>query len=156
MKSTFAHGASTNRNQRAQQSSEMRARANELGFTLIELVIAIALVGILTAVAIVGLTGVTATGNTSACKSAVGSAQTAAATYYANTGNYPTTFDVLVPPATPPLLTLPSVVTATSTKMYQGSSATPTWSVTMQGGGSNTPNIYTKTGASPPNNAPCT
>jgi prepilin-type N-terminal cleavage/methylation domain-containing protein len=123
----------------------MRARENERGFTLVELLIAIILVGILTAVAIVGLSGVTKTGNNSACNSALGSAQAAAATYYANTNAYPTTFDVLVPPATPALLTLPSGVTATSTKMYQGSSVTPTWSVTMQGGGSNTPNTYVKT-----------
>jgi prepilin-type N-terminal cleavage/methylation domain-containing protein len=154
MKWTFASGASTNRNQRSQHRSEMRARDNELGFTLVELLIAISLVGILTAVAIVGLAGVTKTGNNSACQSAVGSAQAAAATYYANTSGYPTTFDVLVT-GTPSLLTLPAGVTATSTKMYQGSSATPTWSVTMQGGGVgvNTPNTYVKTGTT---NAPCT
>jgi len=126
----------------------MRARQNELGFTLIELVIAIVLVGILTAVAIVGLSGVTQSGNNSVCKSAVGSVQAAAATYYANTGAYPTTFDVLQPPSTPALLTLPAGVTATGTTMQGGG-----WKVTMQVPGGITPNTYVKFGTI---NPPCT
>ena len=132
--------------QRTQQRNAMR-RANQSGFTLIELLIAISLVGILSAVAIVGLSGVTKSGNNSACKSTLASAQTAAATYYANTGNYPATtgstngFDLLAK-GTPILLTLPAGVTESGNVMNQGTS----WSVTMQGGGANVPNTYIKTG----------
>jgi prepilin-type N-terminal cleavage/methylation domain-containing protein len=142
MKSTFGHGASTNRNQRAQQSRDMRER--ELGFTLIELVIAIVLVGILSAVAIVGLSGVTQSGNKSACKTALASAQAAAATYYANTGAYPTTFTAMTG-YTPPVLTVPSTVTFTPLAAATVMSASG-WSVTIAGGGGITPSTYAKTG----------
>jgi prepilin-type N-terminal cleavage/methylation domain-containing protein len=131
-----------------QRRSDVRERQFEHGFTLIELLLAIVLVGILSVVAIVGLSGLTKTGNNSACSTLVGAATSAAATYYANTGAYPITtgstngFDLLVQ-GTPKLLTLPSpAVTESGSVMKSGSS----WSVTMGGGGGSTPNTFTKTG----------
>ena len=126
----------------------MGHRQKDQGFTLVELLLAIVIVGILSAVAIVGLTGMTSTGNKSACNTLIAAAQTAATTYYANTGMYPVTtgspdgFDLLVqgPPA---LMTLPNGVTESGDVMKQGTA----WSVTMGGGGGSTANTYTKTGA---------
>ena len=77
-----------------------------------------------TVVAIVGLTGLTKTGNKSQCSTLLGSAQSAAATYYANTGVYPTTFTALTS-GSPAVLTLPSGVTVAGAVM----SATD-WSIT--------------------------
>src|SRR5690242_1316293 len=79
-----------------QRRSAVRQRTNEQGFTLVELLIAIALVGILSAVAIVGLSGLAKSGNNSSSSTVLGSAKSAATTYYANTGLYPTSFSVLV------------------------------------------------------------
>jgi prepilin-type N-terminal cleavage/methylation domain-containing protein len=137
--------ASTTGRVGAQRKRGVRAHENDAGFTLVELVIAVVLVGILTAVAIVGLAGVTKTGNKTACSAALDSAKAAATTYYANTGAYPVTagspkgFDLLKA-GTPPLLTLPSNVAAALNVMSASG-----WSVTMAGGGSNVPNTYTRT-----------
>jgi prepilin-type N-terminal cleavage/methylation domain-containing protein len=134
----------------AQHRSGVRQRQSESGFTLVELLVAMAVVGILSAVAIVGLAGLTKTGNKSQCSTLLGSAQSAAATYYASTGAYPKTtgaaplgFDALMT-ATPPLpaaLTLPSGVTAAGNVMNAGTN----WSITIGGGGATTPNTFTKT-----------
>jgi prepilin-type N-terminal cleavage/methylation domain-containing protein len=132
-------------------------KRSENGFTLVELLVAVVLVGVLAAVAIVGLTGVTKTGNNSACSTTLGSAQAAATTYYANTGAYPKTtgpapigFDALAN-AVPSVWTYPANVHHAGNVMYQGSSSSPDWSVTMAGGGASTPNTYTNTsGGGPP------
>jgi prepilin-type N-terminal cleavage/methylation domain-containing protein len=134
-----------------QQRSEMRVRENERGFTLVELIIAVVLVSILAAVAVVGLSGVVKSGNKSACSTTLGSAQSAATTYYANTGAYPTTFDALAD-AVPSVWTYPANVGHAGKVMYQGSISSPTWSVTMAGGGGSTPNTYTNTSGG---GAPC-
>jgi len=129
----------------AQRRSDVRERKVEQGFTLVEVLIAVVLVGILSAVAVVGLAGVTKTGNKSACSTTVEAAKAAAATYYANTGAYPKTsgaapigFDALMAP--PAVLSLPSGVSATANVMKPSNSS---WSVTMTGGGGLTPNGYT-------------
>ena len=66
----------------------------EEGFTLIELLIAIVVVGILTAVVIVGIGGLNDTGSKSACTVSLDAAKAAAVVHKANTGSYPTGFDV--------------------------------------------------------------
>jgi prepilin-type N-terminal cleavage/methylation domain-containing protein len=129
--------------------SDYLEERNERGFTLVELLIAITVVGVLTAVAIVGLGSVTKTGNSSACSTLVESSKAAAATYYANTGAYPRTtgaapvgFDALMT-ASPPVLSLPSDVNYAGDVMSARNSS---WSVTMTGVGGITPNGYIKTG----------
>jgi len=124
----------------------VRGRDSDLGFTLVELIVAITIAAVLTAVAIVGIRGLTSSGNKSQCSSLLSAAQSAATTYYANTGAYPKTsgaapigFSALTT-GSPPVLSLPSGVTASGNVL----SAT-TWSITMAGGGSFTPNTYAKT-----------
>jgi prepilin-type N-terminal cleavage/methylation domain-containing protein len=142
--------AETTRSARSVPENAVKQRLDERGFTLVELIIAIVLVGILTAVAIVGLGGLTKSGDKSQCKSLLGAAQSAASTYYANTGAYartsgsaPIGFDALMAPVgtTPAVLTLPSNVNHSGNVM-----STSSWSITMGGGGGITPNTFTKTG----------
>jgi prepilin-type N-terminal cleavage/methylation domain-containing protein len=119
-------------------------RRNDHGFTLVELLLAIILVGILAVVAVVGLTGVFSSGNKSACSTTLSAAQAAATTYYADNNVYPTSFDALAN-ATPAVWSHPVNVHTSGPVMYQGPQASPQWSVTMSGGGSNVPNTYANT-----------
>jgi prepilin-type N-terminal cleavage/methylation domain-containing protein len=139
---------------RATHRGTVRPCHHEHGFTLVELIMAIVLAGILTAVAIVGLNGFSNTGNKSQCSTLVGAARSAAATYYANTGAYPATtgaspigFDALMTstPSSPAVLTLPAGVNHSGNVM-----STSQWSVTMSGGGPNVPNTFANTSGGAP------
>lgn len=129
--------------------SEERPRAMEQGFTLVELILAIVLVGILSAVAIVGLSGITKTSDKSQCSSLLSAAQSAAASYYANAGYYPKTssttpvgFDEMMTSSSrsPAVLTLPAGVNHAGVVM-----STSKWSITIGNGGTPSPNGFTKT-----------
>ena len=107
------------------------------GFTLVEILIAIVLIGILSAVAVVGISSLVSKGSTSACNATLDSSKAASAVYFASNANaYPTTFtllttDVAGPPAIPAALTLPSGVSvATATTLKSGTS----WTLTMTPG----------------------
>lgn len=67
-------------------------RKRDKGFTLVEILIAIVVVGILAAVAIVGINSLTDTGADSACKASADAARAASAAYFANNNGYPTSF----------------------------------------------------------------
>jgi prepilin-type N-terminal cleavage/methylation domain-containing protein len=85
---------------------------NDRGFTLVEILIAIVLVGILSAVAVVGISNLVSKGTASACGASKDSATAASAVYFGSTGAYPTTIAQLVAVgANGPALTLPSGVT---------------------------------------------
>jgi prepilin-type N-terminal cleavage/methylation domain-containing protein len=88
-------------------------RAEDKGFTLVEILIAIVLVGILSAVVVVGISNLTSSGSKSACSASADAARASTVVYYASHSNaYPanytdlTTGTALVPAA----LTLPSGV----------------------------------------------
>lgn len=63
---------------------------DEKGFTIVELLIVIVVIGILVAIVIVAYTGVTRTANNNKIKANAASLQKIAETVNANTGNYPT------------------------------------------------------------------
>ena len=90
-----------------------RAR-DDRGFTLVEVVIAIVLVGILSAVVVVGVGQLTTRGTTAACTTSADAARAAATTHLGTTGTYPTTFTQMTT-ASPPTLTLPTGATIDAT-----------------------------------------
>lgn len=64
-------------------------QSSEKGFTLVELLVVIVILGILAAVAVFAVGGVTDKGKKSACKADVNAVETAAEAYYAKNGQYP-------------------------------------------------------------------
>ena len=94
--------------------SHSPTRPDDRGFTLVEVVIAIVLVGILSAVVVVGVGNLTTRGTTAACTTSADAARAAATTHLGTTGTYPTTFTQMTS-ATPPALTLPTGATIDST-----------------------------------------
>jgi prepilin-type N-terminal cleavage/methylation domain-containing protein len=85
---------------------------DEKGFTLVEILIAIVLIGILSAVAVVGISNLVSKGTASACGASKDAAQAAGAVYFGSTGAYPTTLaELVVVGANGPALTLPTGVT---------------------------------------------
>jgi len=90
-------------------------RREDEGFTLIEILIAIVLVGILSAVAVVGISNLVSKGSSSACTASADAAKAASAVYFAGNSAYPVTFTQLtanVGGGAP--LALPSGVTVNS------------------------------------------
>jgi prepilin-type N-terminal cleavage/methylation domain-containing protein len=89
---------------------------DDKGFTLIEILIAIVLVGILSAVAVVGISNLVSKGSNSACTATADSAKAASAVYFASNSKYPADFFALTDPATVngAPLSLPAGVSATT------------------------------------------
>ena len=110
------------------------SRHNDKGFTLIEILIAIVVVGILSAVVVIGISSLTSKGNKTACTASRDAAIAASTVYFANEGKYPITMDLLTVPMTggvPAALTLPSgVAIATGANVTTGA----TWVLTMTPG----------------------
>ncbi|MGZ4724558.1 MAG: type II secretion system protein [Ilumatobacteraceae bacterium] len=96
--------------------SQGDGRPDDKGFTLIEILIAIVLIGILSAVAVVGISNLVGKGSSASCNATKDSATAASAVYFAaNSNTYPTNFTQLTtavtgPPLVPAALTLPSGV----------------------------------------------
>jgi general secretion pathway protein G len=67
---------------------EIEESKQDKGFTLVELLIVIVILGILATVTVFAVTGITTRGKDSACKSDVKTIQTAEEAYNANTGLY--------------------------------------------------------------------
>jgi prepilin-type N-terminal cleavage/methylation domain-containing protein len=105
------------------------------GFTLIEILIAIVLVGILSAVAVVGISNLVSKGGKSACTATQDASTAASAVYFASTGGYPINFSVMTA-GSPPALTLQTgvAVGATPFTTLTGSG----WTLTMSPIGSTT------------------
>lgn len=108
------------------------------GFTLVEIVIAIVLVGILSAVVVVGIGNLTDKGETAACQASLDAAKAATVVFYSSNNNaWPATM-LAMTQTTPAALTLPSEVTLNSTAITGppavaiGNRATGTgWTLTM-------------------------
>ena len=107
------------------------------GFTLIEILIAIVLVGILSAVAAVGISNLVNRGSKSACSASLDASRAASNVYYASYNTYPVNFPALTTAtgsgatAIAAALTLPTGVTAPALV------ATPAgggWTLTMTAG----------------------
>ena len=69
---------------------------SEGGFTLVELLVVIVILGILSAVAVFAVGGVTDKGKSSACKADISSVATASEAYYAKNGAYAANMAALV------------------------------------------------------------
>jgi len=93
-------------NHHHERSSGRRDR----GFTLVEILIAIVLVGILSAVVVVGVSNLTDKGSASACSASMDAAKTGSIVYFTSTAAYPTTL-LQMTSLDPAALTLPSDVT---------------------------------------------
>jgi prepilin-type N-terminal cleavage/methylation domain-containing protein len=110
-----------------------KEKANERGFTLVELLLALVVLGILTAVAIVGIKGLTGTSAGSACDATMDSAEAASAAYYTRWHTYPQRFSDLTNPPSRPLLDTQALVTAPNTLRGNGG-----WTLTLQPGSTTT------------------
>jgi prepilin-type N-terminal cleavage/methylation domain-containing protein len=99
------------------------------GFTLIEILIAIVLIGILSAVAVVGISSLVSKGTSSACNASKDAARSGATVYLAANANvYPTTFTQLT--QTPlAAMTPPSGAVVAATTITSGS-----WTLTITPG----------------------
>jgi type IV pilus assembly protein PilA len=112
------------------------------GFTLVEILIAIVVVGILAAVAIVGINSLTATGNKSACTTSADAAKAASAAYYANNnGSYPAAFSDFTSLSSSTgaskEFVLPSGASITDSTHISGNNGK--WTLTMTTNGANAP-----------------
>ena len=70
-------------------------KQNDTGFTLIEILIAIVLVGILSAVAVVGISNLVGKGSKSSCGASADAAKAASHVYFATNATFPTSFTQL-------------------------------------------------------------
>jgi prepilin-type N-terminal cleavage/methylation domain-containing protein len=102
------------------------------GFTLVEILIAIVVVGILAAVVVVGISSLTSKGNTTACTASRDAAIAGTTVHYTNTGAYPAKLSDMTG-ATPAELTLPTGVTVDNTGLI---ATNGTWKLTMTAGAS--------------------
>ncbi len=73
-----------------------RRNSDESGFTLVELLVVIVILGILAAVAVFAVGGVTDRGRQSACRADVRSVETASEAHYAKNGSYAATIAAIV------------------------------------------------------------
>lgn len=109
------------------------------GFTLVEILISIVLVGILSAVVVVGIGNLTSKGSTAACTASLDAAKAAAVVHYTSNGNaYPATMTAMTT-STPPSLTLPQGVTLNQTGLAATGSG---WTLTMTPGAAGLPPTF--------------
>ena len=100
-----------------------------------EILIAIVLVGILSAVVVVGVSNLTSKGADAACSASLDAAKAGTQVYLGSNGSYPTTFTQMTSGA-PPALSVPSGVTVNS----NGAALTGAgWTLTMAAAGAGAP-----------------
>jgi len=101
----------------------------------VEILIAIVLVGILSAVVVVGVSNLTSKGGDAACAASLDAAKAGSQVYLASNGSYPTTFTQMTSGASP-ALTVPSGVTANANGAAMTGSG---WTLTLWAAGSAAP-----------------
>ncbi len=107
----------------------------DAGFTLVEILIAIVLVGILSAVVVVGVGNLTSKGTSAACAASLDAAKSGAVVYYGSNANaWPGTM-LAMTATTPPALSLPTGVTlnvvAVGVNAIGNVATGPGWTLTM-------------------------
>lgn len=108
-------------------STSTRTRRTDRGFTLVEILIAIVLVGILSAVVVVGVGSLTDKGSDSACTASLDAAKAASVVHFATNAAYPATLTDMTT-SSPAELTLPSGVTIDASGLVASGSG---WTLTM-------------------------
>lgn len=107
-------------------------RRPDKGFTLIEILVAIVVVGILSAVAVIGISSLTAKSGSAACATSRDAAIAGSTVHYTNSGSFPTKLSDMTG-AAPSELNLPASVTLDAT----GTIATGNgWTLTLTPGAS--------------------
>jgi prepilin-type N-terminal cleavage/methylation domain-containing protein len=76
------------------------ARQNQDGFTLVELLIVIVILGVLAGIVVFAVNGITDRGESAACKADVKTVQVASEAYYAKNGSFATAMDDVTHSAT--------------------------------------------------------
>lgn len=104
-----------------------RTRRSDAGFSLVEIVIAVVLVGVLSAVVVVGVGSLTSTGSAASCSASLDAARTALAVQITSTGSAPDGFDDLVGSGS---LSIPAGVTVQAGGRAIG---TGTWTLALNG-----------------------
>ena len=110
----------------------MRLQGAEEGFTLVELLIVIVILGVLSAVVVFSVVGVSNKSTTSACKSDAKSVETASETYYSQNSAYAPNVTALV---TANLLRQAPPTTNTATNGYYIQYVSGTVTGTLNSGG---------------------
>jgi prepilin-type N-terminal cleavage/methylation domain-containing protein len=116
-----------------------RPRTRDHGFTLIEILVAIVVVGILAAVVVVGVSALTNKGSSAACTASLDAAKAASLAHYTNAAAFPATFTDMTG-ASPSELNLPSSATIDATGLIVSTSG---WSLTLTPGAAGTAPTFT-------------
>src|SRR4051812_46755750 len=105
---------------------------DERGFTLVELLVAIVVVGILTATAIIGIAGLTDTSKKATCQTTLDASRAAVVSYYTRTTPhaYPASFDVMTSGANPELVLQGGIQHDTPVEVSSGGNPEK-WSITL-------------------------
>jgi prepilin-type N-terminal cleavage/methylation domain-containing protein len=127
------------------ETQDRKDKSREHGFTLVELLIAIVVAGVLAAVAVVAITGVIDKGETSACQASADAAKAASSVFYANStpSAFPADFHVLTTPKV--LYEIPDDVTPQAPAVGDVTLVGKGWTLQMTPGTATDPPVFSCT-----------